>query len=160
MLISDAQPADLPFLREMLYEAVLWRKSDETPALAAGLAYPEVSKVLAAWGARAGDTAVVATLAATPIGAAWYRYWTDDNFTRGYIDAATPVVVIGVHRDYRQQGAGKKLLDALIDRAAKQAIPQLSLCVSKDNYAIKLYRQKGFVEYADTGDSFVMARAI
>ncbi|MBN1965214.1 MAG: GNAT family N-acetyltransferase [Anaerolineae bacterium] len=160
MLLRDVQAADLPFLREMLYEAVFWLACADRPSFEEGLAYPEVNKILADWGARDGDTAVVAAIAATPIGAAWYRCWADDSSIRGYVDAVTPVVVIGVHRDYRHQGAGKHLLDGLIDRAARQSIQQISLCVSKDNYAITLYRQKGFVEYADTGDSFVMVRKV
>ena len=58
----------------MLYEAVFWRVSDNKPSFEKGLAYPEVSKSLTDWGERDGDTAIVARLNSTPIGAAWYRY--------------------------------------------------------------------------------------
>ncbi|MBN2469894.1 MAG: GNAT family N-acetyltransferase [Anaerolineae bacterium] len=160
MLLREAQPADLPFLREMLYEAVFWRARDDRPSFEEGLAYPEVGKVLADWGERDGDTAVIAAIDSIPIGAAWYRFWTDDNPIRGYANAVTPVVVIGVHSDYRHQGVGKKLMDGLIDCAAKQAVRRLSLSVSKDNYAIHLYRQKGFREYADKGDWLIMVRDV
>ena len=72
----------------------------------------------------------------------------------------TPVLVIGVHRDYRHQGIGKKLIDWLMDYASKHAIQKISLSVSKDNYAINLYRQQGFQEYVDKGDAFTMVRKI
>ena len=111
-------------------------------------------------GRKDGDTAVVATINSFPIGAAWYRFCTDDNFINGYIDEITPVLVIGVHREYRHQGIGGKMIDWLIDYASKQSIQKISLSVSKDNYAINLYKQQGFLEYADIGDAFLMVRKI
>jgi ribosomal protein S18 acetylase RimI-like enzyme len=90
------------------------------------------------------------------VGAAWYRYWTDDHNTRGYINAHMPVVVIGVERDYRRQGVGKQLLARLIHEAANQGIPQISLSVTKDNHALQLYQQQGFVTHTDIGDSLLM----
>ena len=44
----------------------------------------------------------------------------------------------------------------LIDRASKQSIAQISLSVSKDNRALKLYRELGFQEHFDRGDAFTM----
>jgi len=160
MALRESQPSDLPFLKEMLYEAVFWRAGANKPSFEEGLAYPEVSKSLADWGQRDGDTAVVATMNSIPIAAAWYRYWTDDNFINGYLEEMTPVLVIGVHRDYRHQGIGGKMIAWLIETAAKKSIPKISLSVSKDNYAINLYRQQGFLEYADKGDAFLMVRKI
>lgn len=58
ILLRESQSADIPFLREMLYEAVFWRERANKPSLEGGLAFPEVSKVLADWGEREGDTAV------------------------------------------------------------------------------------------------------
>jgi len=159
-LLRKSQHADDPFLREMLYEAVFWRASVNKPSFEEGLAYPEVSKALADWGERDGDTAVVATINSIPVGTAWYRFWNDSNFDRGYVDENTPVLVIGVHSDYRHQGIGKKMIDWLIDNASKHTIQKISLSVSKDNFAINLYRQQGFLEYADNGDAFIMVRKI
>lgn len=160
VLLREAQLSDLPFLRKMLYEAVFWRTGAGKPSLEEGLAYPDVSKSLADWGNRDGDTAVVATADSSPVGAAWYRYWSDDNFIRGYVDERTPVLVIAVQRDYRRQGIGADMIAWLIDRAASQSIRSISLCVSKDNHALRLYRRQGFLEYADTGDSYLMVRRI
>ena len=159
-LLRKSKHSDVPFLREMLYEAVFWRASGKKPSFEEGLAYPDVSKSLANWGERDGDTAVVATINSIPVGASWYRYWTDDNFINGYVDEITPVLVIGVHGDYRHQGIGKKMIDWLIDYASKHSIQKISLSVSKDNYAINLYKQQGFLVYADNGDAFLMVRKI
>ena len=160
ILLRKSQPSDVSFIRKMLYEAVFWRPSANKPSFEEGLAYPEVSKSLADWGERDGDTAVVATVNSIPVGAAWYRFWTDSNFDRGYVDENIPVFVIGVHRDYRHQGVGKKMIEWLIDYASHHSIQKISLSVSKDNYAINLYRQQGFLEYDDKGDAFIMVRKI
>jgi ribosomal protein S18 acetylase RimI-like enzyme len=158
--LRKSQPSDLPFLREMLYEAVFWRDRVNRPSFEEGLAYPEVSKSLADWGERDRDTAVVATKNSIPIGAAWYRFWTDDNHINGYVDETTPVLVIAIQRDYRGQGIGGQLIGWLIDYASKHAIQRMSLSVSKDNYAIKLYKGQGFQEFADKGDYYLMVREI
>jgi len=144
----------------MLYEAVFWRASVNKPSFEEGLAYPEVNKSLADWGERDGDTAVVATTSSFPVGAAWYRFWTDGNFINGYIDENTPVLVIGVQSDFRYRGIGKRMIEWLIDYASKHSIQKLSLSVSKDNYALNLYKQQGFLEYADKEDAFLMVRKI
>ncbi|MBT6051643.1 MAG: GNAT family N-acetyltransferase, partial [Candidatus Scalindua sp.] len=115
---------------------------------------------LADWGEREGDTAVIATLHGKPIGAAWYRYWTADSQMRGYMDDNVPVLVIGVHEDYRHQGIGTLIIESLIDHAKKSGIQKMSLMVSKDNYAINLYKQQDFLEYSDDEDSFTMVREI
>ena len=158
IVLRESRPSDLGFLRSMLYEAVFWRAGADRPALEEGLAYADVERSLTDWGRRGGDTAVVATLDSRPVGAAWYRFWNDGNLIRGYIDEATPVLVIGVHRDYRHQGVGTEMIEWLVDYATRQAVQRISLMVSKDNYAINLYRQQGFLEFADKGDSLIMVR--
>ena len=160
ILLRKSQHSDVPFLREMLFEAVFWRASVIKPSFEEGLAYPDVSKSLADWGERDGDTAVVATNNSFPIGASWYRFWTDDNYINGYIEDNTPVLVIGVHRDFRHQGIGKEMINWIIDYASQHSIQKISLSVSKDNYALNLYERQGFLEYADKGDAFLMVRNI
>lgn len=158
--LRKSQHTDLPFLRTMLYEAVFWRESADRPSFEIGLAYPEVRKVLADWGKREGDTAVIAEINSIPVGAAWIRYWTDDNPIRGYLQEDTPVLVIGVDADHRHQGIGKQLMAWMIAYAAKHCIEQISLMVSKDNFAQNLYRQQGFLEYVDRGHSLLMVRKV
>jgi GNAT superfamily N-acetyltransferase len=158
VLLRESQHSDSTGLRDRLYQAVFWRASANRPSLEEGVVYPEVKKSLADWGKRDGDAGVVAAMNSIPVGAAWYRYWTDEDFINGYIDEMTPVLVIGVHRDYRRQGIGGKMIDWLVDCASKRGIQRISLSVSKDNQALKLYRQQGFLEYADKGDAFLMVR--
>ncbi len=160
MELRASQQSDLPFLKQMLYEAVFWRNSPTKPAFEEAFALPEVNKSLADWGERDGDIAVVATIDMKPVGAAWLRYWTEDNHIRGYIEDNIPALVIAIRQEYRHQGIGGKMITWLIDYASKHTIPKISLMVSKDNYAINVYRQQGFVEYDDRGNSLLMLREI
>ena len=160
IVLRDANHSDIAFLRRMLYEAVFWRASVTKPSFEDAMGIPDVSKALSEWGKRDGDTAVVAMLNSIPVGAAWYRYWTDDNFIRGYIEEATPVLVIGVHKDYRHQGIGSKMIQWLVAKALRQCVRKISLMVSKDNYAINLYQQQGFQKHVDKEDSILMVRKV
>jgi GNAT superfamily N-acetyltransferase len=144
----------------MLYEAVFWRPNPQKPSLKEGLALPGVRNALVQWGTRAGDTAVIACRDTLPVGAAWYRIYTEEHAIRGYIEPTIPVVVIAVHHDYRRHGIGRKMLHWLIQHASEHHIHALSLMVSKDNHARHLYQQCGFLEHADTGDSVAMVRTI
>jgi GNAT superfamily N-acetyltransferase len=160
ILLRKSQPSDIPFMREMLYEAVYWRPNSNKPVLEEGLADPGVNNALVDWGKRDGDIAVIALVDSIPTGAAWYRFYTDENFIRGYINENIPTLVIAVHKNYRRQGIGEKLIEWLIDHASKHDIQRISLMVSKDNHAIKLYRKCGFLEYADKRDSLLMLHKI
>jgi len=164
ILLRESQNSDMPFLREMLYVGVFWRaianNSSTRPSLQEGLGYPGVSEALVDWGERDGDVAVVAVDDSIPVGAAWFRFYDNDNCIRGYIEDTIPALVIAIRKDYRRQGIGRKLINWLVDHASKQNIQNLSLMVSKDNHAIHLYRKCGFLEYADTGDSLIMIRKI
>jgi ribosomal protein S18 acetylase RimI-like enzyme len=156
--LRKSKPSDIQFLREMLYEAVFWRPNPDKPSFEEGLTDPGVNNALVDWGKRDGDATVVALIDSMQAGAAWYRFYTDDNCIRGYMDEKVPVIVIAVHKNYRLQGIGEKMIAWLIDHASKRNIQKLSLMVSKDNHAIRLYRKCGFLEYADKGDSLLMLR--
>lgn len=159
--LRASHPDDLPFLKTILYEAVFWRRDAKRPSFEEAFTdYPGVIKCLADWGERNGDTALIATRHGSPVGAAWYRYWSEANYIRGYMDDNVPVLVIGVHEDHRHQGIGTQLIEGLIAQARKDGISRISLMVAKDNYALKLYQQQGFVYYSETDDSFTMVREI
>lgn len=150
--------SDLPFLREMLYEAVFWQENPDKPAFEEGLALPGVNTALIDWGKRDGDTAVIAVVDERYAGAAWFRFYTGEKCIRGYINETIPTIAIAVHSDFRRQGIGEKMMAWLIQHASEHNIADVSLMVSKDNDAVKLYRKCGFVEYEDAGDSLLMLR--
>ncbi len=158
--LQPSQPIDLPFMKEILYKAVFWRDVQNRPSLKEALSLPDVAKALADWGGRDGDTALIATQNGTPVGAVWYRYWTAEDEMRGYMDDKVPVLVVGIHADQRGKGIGTLLIEGLVEQARKDGVLRVSLMVSKDNYALKLYEQQGFEYHSETEDSITMVREV
>lgn len=139
-----AREEDILFLREMLYEAAYWNFERERPPLEQGLSRPDLVRLLQGWG-RPGDSAVIAGLDDhTPIGAAWYRFWTAENHSYGFVDERTPELGIGVRVKNRNQGVGARLLQALLNHAYGQGIHHISLSVEPSNHALHLYEKIGF----------------
>ena len=154
--IRLATQADVLFLREMLYEAVCWRPHQPRAPLEEVLAEPELAKLLNGWG-RNDDTAVVAEWEdGRPIGAAWYRFWTEENHSYGFVDADTPELGIAVRQEMRQRGIGTALLTALLEQARRFAIAQISLSVEPENYSRQLYEKLGFRRVGTSDTSWTM----
>lgn len=145
---------DLPFLKEMLFEAAFWRAGSPRPALEAGLARPDLSKLLEGWG-RAGDTAVIAE-SDTPLGAAWYRFWSAENHSHGFVAPEVPELGLAVRPEFRRQGLGARLLRALLEQAGREGIRRVSLSVELENPAQQLYRRIGFRSVGRVGEAWTM----
>src|SRR4249919_1403554 len=107
---------DLDFLKEMLFEAFFWDTSSKRPLFASFRDTPEFSKLLVGW-KRRGDRAIIAQERAARIGAAWFRLWTPELHSYGFVDAATPEVAMAVRQEYRSKGFGRRLLNALVETA-------------------------------------------
>jgi GNAT superfamily N-acetyltransferase len=148
---------DLPFLRQMLYEAAFWRPEVPRPALEKVLADPAIVKYVEGWG-RKGDAAVIATDAfgVRRIGAAWYRLLPEEDPGYGFVDARTPEVSVGVLPDRRGEGVGGRLLLALMETARGEGFGALSLGVEEDNPALRLYERCGFEKLFLSGNAWSM----
>jgi len=93
ILIRDLADDELAFLGEMLYTALAWRPDVELPSSEWVLAHPKVAIFHQGWG-RDGDSALVATENGRPIGAVWYRFFTDAEHGDGYVDEQTPEIAL------------------------------------------------------------------
>jgi ribosomal protein S18 acetylase RimI-like enzyme len=153
MVIRIATKEDLPFLQEMLREAALWRGDAPRPTMAEFLSNPESRKLLKDWG-RPTDAAVVAEEDTEPVGAAWYRFWSDADHSWGYIAEDVPELGVAVAASHRSKGIGRALLDALIDEARVRGLRAVSLSVAPDNYARRLYESLGFTRAGESGTSW------
>jgi ribosomal protein S18 acetylase RimI-like enzyme len=141
--IRPADRTDEPFLWEMLYHA-LYITERQAPFPRAIVNQPDIRKYVDGWG-KAGDQGFLAIdkLTSQPVGAAWSRLFTSENQGYGYVREDIPELSIVVLSSYRNQGIGTRPLDSMIDSARGQ-YPALSLSVSINNPAVRLYERFGF----------------
>ncbi len=155
--IRPGRTSDRSLLEAMLIEAACWRSAERRPPSAEMLARPELAIWLADWGGREGDTAVVAEgRSGVPLGAAWFRFWSVDRHSYGFVSPDVPELAIGVYALARGRGVGRNLLKALLAAAAVQGIARVSLSVEVDNPALRLYRRVGFQTVGRSGNAWTM----
>ena len=154
--LRQGEAEDLDFLEEMLFEAFFWDPSTKRPSFVSFRDDPEFIKLLAGWKCR-GDRAVISEENnGVRTGAAWFRLWTPELHSYGFVDATTPEVAMAVRADYRHKGVGRVLLEALIQTARADGFPALSLSVSPLNSARQLYESTGFRKVGESGTSWTL----
>jgi ribosomal protein S18 acetylase RimI-like enzyme len=154
--IRKAEEEDITFLWKILYYAAIWNPAENNLPIETALVIPVIKKILDGWGGK-GDTAIVAeTSNQEKMGAAWYRYWTTENHSFGFVDECIPELGIATIPEFRSKGAGNKLLKALIAEAKKQNVKALSLSVAKKNPAVNLYIKNGFEILKEKKNDYLM----
>lgn len=146
---------DRGFLGSMLYEAAHWRRGTLRPPREEALASPELRVYIDGWG-RAGDRGIIAVAGIDPLGAAWYRAYSEAEHGYGFVDARTPELTIAVAPPRRGLGIGRALLAALVAQARLDGVTALSLSVERDNPARRLYEQSGFEPVPQPGNDHTM----
>lgn len=136
-----AEAEDFRFLATMLGEAA---SRHRPPTADQVLADPRYAMYLDGW-PRHGDYGLVAEQD-EPLGAAWYRTYTEANHGFGFVSADVPELSIAVVASRRGQGIGRRLRVDLIEASVYQGHPALSLSVNNRNPARLLYESVGFVQ--------------
>lgn len=154
--VRPAEAEDFTFLATMLGEAAVWRPDKPTPTAEQVLADARYARYLAGW-PREGDYGLVAEQEG-PVGAAWYRTFTEASHALGFVAADVPELAIAVISSRRHEGIGRRLLVDLIEVSVAQGHPALSLSVREENPARGLYESSGFVPVEKHGTSWTMIR--
>lgn len=146
-------PADEPFLWEMLYYA-LYVPQGQPPFPREIVYEPEIRRYVEGWG-QEDDKGVLALVEGKPAGAVWIRLFPGEQRGYGYVDDRTPELSIAILPGYRGQGIGTKLITRLLEMVKAQ-YPQISLSVSPDNPAVRLYVRLRFEIIIQTPSSLTM----
>lgn len=154
-----ATEADAAVLRDALVLALAWRDLTFPPEPERYIQESGHGYLIENWG-RPDDTAVIAETPTGIAGAAWYRFWTREDHSYGFVDESTPELGIGVHHQYRGRGIGKALLARLLEHAQQQGISAVSLSVERDNPALRLYGALGFVVAGEVGNAYTMVKRL
>ncbi|MEM6402707.1 MAG: GNAT family N-acetyltransferase, partial [Cyanobacteria bacterium P01_D01_bin.116] len=120
---------------------------------------PELAKYVQDW--KTNDIGLIAILESnqTPIGATWIRLFNMNNRGYGYINDETPELSIAVLPEYRNQGIGTRLILDLLERIT-DLYPAISLSVSSDNPALRLYQRLGFELVSQFDNSLTMKKTL
>lgn len=153
-----ADAADLRFLAAMLGEAAVWRPDKPTPTGAQVLADPRYAMYLAGWPDR-GDVGLIAEQDG-PVGAAWYRTFTEASHGYGFVGEDVPELAIAVIASRRREGIGRRLLVGLVEASVAQGYAALSLSVNLANPARRLYESLGFEPVETRGSAMTMVRRV
>jgi len=155
-IIRPLISGDEPFLWEMLYQALHVPEGQPTPSREV-VHLPELACYVQGWG-RAGECGFLAIDASTgqPVGAVWLRLLTGENKGYGYVDDDTLELSIAVLPKHRGQGIGTQLLTDLL--ASAYGCSPISLSVSADNPALRLYERFGFEVVSKSAGSLTMKR--
>lgn len=158
MTIRPIHSSEYLFLEEMLYEAIFIPQGEAR--VSKDIIYvPEIYKYIKDFG-RPSDLCLVAELNQTLAGAAWIRFFNENNKAYGYINATTPELSIAIQPDFRNAGIGSKLMDELFAQLIHLGINQVSLSVDIRNPAHNLYLRYDFKEFKREGNSVTMLKEL
>jgi ribosomal protein S18 acetylase RimI-like enzyme len=146
-MLRPADRQDARFLRDMLRHAYHWRLTED--------AERPVYRYVRNWG-RPGDAGVVAMEGPHAYGAAWYRVFTAEETGFGFVDEKTPELTIAVVPSRRGKGAGKELLEALLERARADGFAAVSL--STDEQQVGWYERFGFEVVSESPHAVTMIK--
>jgi ribosomal protein S18 acetylase RimI-like enzyme len=153
MRARSSTARDRAFLEEMLFEAFFWDSTAPRPPFERFRMEPEFAKIFDAWGRRAGDRAVIVEEDDARLGAGWFRLWTPELHSYGFVDSTIPEIGLAVAPEHRSKGVGRLLLASLISVAKADGFAGLSLSVNPANRALALYEAAGFRKLGEVGDS-------
>ncbi|MEX1262845.1 MAG: GNAT family N-acetyltransferase [Actinomycetota bacterium] len=155
MNIRPVTSDDAAFLKTMLFEAARWNPDWPSEPIDEVLDDPVLRRYHEEWG-RAGDGGVIAEIDGSPVGAVWYRQFTDDEPGYGFIDEKTPELGAAVQPLHRRKGIGGTLLRAAMVQAREEGFQRLSLSVAVHNRSRMMYQRVGFEKVGEDGDSWTM----
>lgn len=148
--IREIRQEEYAILDEFLYEAIFIPKGVEAPPRSI-IKQPELQVYVSDFGKK-DDCCLVAEVDGKIIGAAWTRIMND----YGHVDDTIPSCAISLYKDFRGQGIGTSLMEAMLALLKKRGYKKASLSVQKANYAYRLYLKLGFTVVDENEEEYIM----
>jgi GNAT superfamily N-acetyltransferase len=148
LVIRRGDKLDVPFLRSLLGFAYNWHVNAFDTDIA-------ISRYADGWG-RVGDTALIAMDSGHPVGAGWYRLFSESLQGYGFLDAGTPEVTVVVVPTKQGQGIGRRLLSALLERAKADGYAAVSASVRRGDADVRIYLEQGFEQVREEGETLTL----
>ncbi|WP_430787330.1 N-acetyltransferase family protein [Virgibacillus flavescens] len=153
--IRRARTEDIPFLMDMIYVSI--HIPENKPSKFEVLNQPHIRKYHEGWGSATDRALIAFNEENMPVGAVWYRLFSEENQGYGYVDWNTPELGLAVTEDARGQGVATKLMEGIMDQAVVDRYTSISLSVDPTNIsAVKLYQKLGFKKCSVSGTSWTM----
>lgn len=149
--IREMKPQEYLLLSDFLYEAI-FQLNENHLAPRAIIEKPELQIYIKDFGREKDDYCLCAEVDKKIVGAVWVRN------IKGYgsIDEGTPEFAISLYKEYRRQGIGTKLMQAMLEHLRQAGYTKASLAVQKENYALKMYLNVGFRIIDENEEEYIM----
>ena len=154
LVIRPLLPQEHSILREFLYLGIF--NEDGNPNLPMNIVdEPCLIKYIKEFGKK-DDICLVAEVDSEIIGAIWTRLFDDEHKGYGYYDDTTPELSMSVKEEFRGKRVGNMLLSSMKKLLKEQSYKQVSLSVSKNNFATNLYIKFGYIIIEERETDYLM----
>ena len=150
-LIREIRPEEIPALDDFLYEAIFIPEGAPLPPRSV-IENEDLQVYVRDFGKKPDDRCLVAEVDGKVVGAVWTRIMDD----YGHINNQTPSLAISLYKEYRNRGIGTQLMLRMFEKLKADGYKSVSLSVQKANYALQMYRKRGFLPVSDNGDELLM----
>lgn len=149
--IRNIRKSEYALLYDFLYEAIFIPEGAVPPPRSI-ITSPDLQIYVEHFGEQKDDFGLVAETDGKVVGAVWVRIMDD----YGHIDDQIPSFAISLFKEYRGLGIGTALMRSMITLLKDRGYKRASLAVQKENYAVNMYRQAGFLVVEERGEEFIM----
>ena len=156
--IRPIMQSEIYLLKDFAYEAI-HQRDEQNLIPRSEIEKPEIKVFYDDFG-KADDNCLVAVIDSKIVGAVWTRIISGDIKGFGNIDAQTPEFAISLYKEYRGKGIGTGLMLAMLQLLKEKGYSKTSLAVQKDNFAIKMYQDLGFVIIDENDKEYIMVREL
>ena len=138
-------------LDDFIYEAIFIPEGVEPPPKSI-INQSDIQVYVKDFGSKKDDICFVAETDENIVGAVWVRDMND----YGHIADGVPSFAISLYKEYRNFGIGTKLMKTMLDELKSRGYKRTSLAVQKANYAVRMYKNVGFVVIDENAEEYIM----